>query len=148
MLAAGDELGRTQRGNNNAYCQDNEVSWVDWDLGAGGRALLEFVSQLIRIRKSREAFRARTYTRDIEWLRPEGGAMTDADWHLPFARCLGARFPGEEELLLLTNAHDGEVAFALPEGGWKLLLDTAGERAFAKSYPLQPRSLALLAKAA
>ena len=72
--------------------------------------------------------------------------MTEADWHLPFGRCLGARFP--EELLLLTNAHDGEVAFALPEGDWKLLLDTSGERTFDKTYPLQPRSLALLARAA
>jgi glycogen operon protein len=144
MLLAGDELGRSLHGFNNAYCLDNVTSWVDWDLDAGGRALLDFVCRLIRLRKSHEAFRARTYTHDIEWLRPEGGPMTSGDWHLPFARCLGARFPGTEELLLLTNAHDGEVAFALPAGNWKLLLDTAGERAFETTYPLQPRSLALL----
>ena len=146
MLLAGDELGRTQLGNNNAYCHDSELSWVDWDLDAGGRALLEFVARLISIRKAHAAFRVRAYTHDIEWLRPEGGSLTEADWHLPFARCLGARFPGEEELLLLMNSHDGEVAFALPEGGWRLLIDTAGERAFERGYPLQPRSLALLGK--
>jgi glycogen operon protein len=147
MIRMGDEFGHSQKGNNNAYCQDSEVSWIDWDLDAGGRALLEFVVQVVRIRKSHETFRPRAYIHDIEWLRPEGGTMTEADWHLPFGRCLGARFPGDEELLLLTNAHDGEVAFVLPEGGWKLLLDTSGERPFERSYPLQPRSLALLARA-
>jgi glycogen operon protein len=147
MLLAGDELGRTQQGNNNAYCQDNELSWVDWDLDAGGRALVDFVARLVRIRKSHEAFRPRTYVHDMEWLRPEGGAMTEADWHVPFARCLGVRFPGEG-LLLLMNAHDGEIAFSLPEGNWTVLLETSGERDFGAAYPLQPRSLALLKKIA
>ena len=151
MLLAGDELGRTQRGNNNAYCHDSELSWVDWDLDASGRALLEFASRLVGIRQSHAAFRKRTYERDIAWLAPHGGPLTEAEWQLPFARCLAALYPAagadEEDLLLLLNAHDGEVAFTLPEGGWKFLLDTAGERAFERTYPLQSRSLALLSKA-
>jgi pullulanase/glycogen debranching enzyme len=69
--------------------------------------------------------------------------MSDADWKLPFARCLGMAVA---DLLLLLNAHDGNIDFVLPEGPWEALLDTAGERAFDRNYPLQPRSLALLVK--
>jgi glycogen operon protein len=153
MLVAGDELGRTQEGNNNAYCQDNELSWIEWGLDDGGRKLLEFTAQVVRLRAAHPAFKRRSYSDDIVWLAPLGGEMSDADWKLPFARCIGALFP-EEDLLLLLNAHDGEIGFALPEGAWRLLLDTvwerardrADERAFDKSYPLQPRSLALLVK--
>jgi glycogen operon protein len=151
MLVAGDELGRTQEGNNNAYCQDNELSWLDWGLDSAGRELLEFVARLVRLRATHPAFKKRTYSKDIAWLAPDGGEMSDADWKLPFARCTGALFPGEEDLLLLLNAHDGEIGFALPEGAWNALLDTTGERAgnrpFEKSYPLQPRSVVLLLKA-
>jgi glycogen operon protein len=154
MLVAGDELGRTQQGNNNAYCQDNELSWLEWGLDAPGRELLDFTARAVRLRDAHPAFKKRSYSNDILWLAPHGGAMSDADWKLPFARCIGALFSGEEELLLLLNAHDGEIGFALPGGAWNVLLDTAGERAgeragesaFDKSYPLRPRSLALLVK--
>jgi glycogen operon protein len=150
MLVAGDELGRTQEGNNNAYCQDNELSWLEWGLDAPGRELLEFTARVVRLRNTYQAFKKRNYSKDIVWLTPRGEEMTDADWKQPFARCTGALLPAEEDLLLLLNAHDGEIGFALPEGAWKLLLDTAGERAgeraFDRNYPLQPRSLALLVK--
>jgi isoamylase len=153
MLVAGDELGRTQEGNNNAYCQDNELSWLEWGLDALGRQLLEFVAAAIKLRKEHAAFRVRNFSQDISWLTPLGEQMTDADWKQPFARCLGMAV---SDLLLLLNAHDGEIGFALPGGPWEVLLDTssdtsrdtdtAGARAFEKSYPLQERSLALLVK--
>jgi glycogen operon protein len=158
MLLAGDELGRSQQGNNNAYCQDSELSWLDWDLDAAGRALLDFTARAISLRKEHAAFRARKYSKDIAWLTPHGGEMTEADWRLPFGRCVGALICGErleerddqgrplrdDDLLLLLNAHDGEVAFSLPQGTWKLLLDTCGNREFEQTYSLQGRSLALL----
>jgi isoamylase len=144
MLLAGDELGRTQQGNNNAYCQDSDLSWVDWGLDAGGRDLLEFTVQLARLRNAYQAFRKRSYAKDIVWLAPHGGEMAESDWHLPFARCVGMR---TAEVLVLLNAHDGQIEFALPEEGWECKVDTAGKRAFDKTYPLQGRSLALLVKA-
>jgi glycogen operon protein len=147
MLLAGDELGRTQEGNNNAYCHDSELSWVEWGLDAGGRELLEFTARSIALRKKYPGFRKRNFSRDITWLAPHGGEMTEADWKLPFARCLGALF--DKDLLLLLNAHDGEILFRLPDGPWNLQMDTAGKRNDAeieKAYPLQPRSLALLVK--
>jgi isoamylase len=144
MLLAGDELGRTQQGNNNAYCHDSDLSWVDWGLDAGGRELLELTARLARLRKAHAVFRKRSYEKDIVWLAPHGGEMAEADWRLPFARCAGMR---ASEVLLLLNAHDGEIQFALPEEKWECQLDTAGKRAFDKTYPLQGRSLALLVKA-
>jgi isoamylase len=146
MLLAGDELGRTQGGNNNAYCQDNETSWLDWDLDAAGRALLGFARQLAALRSGHAAFRPRKYEQDIVWLTPHGGEMGEADWNLPFARCIGAQLG--EGLLLLLNAHDGDIPFALPAGSWSLALDTAGEaeQIFAGTYLLQSRSLALLVR--
>ena len=145
MLLAGDELGRSQHGNNNAYCQDNETSWLDWKLDDARRALLAFAARAIALRKAHAAFRKEDYAGDIRWLSPEGHEMTQADWTLPFARCLGARF-AEENLLLILNAHDGEIHFVLPEGAWETLLDTAGEKTgrAEKTYHLQPRSIVLL----
>jgi len=146
MLLAGDELGRTQQGNNNAYCHDNEVSWLDWDLDAGGQALLDFTARLASLRKAHPILRKRTYAEDILWLTPHGGPMTEADWKLPYARCVGAQL--DDDLLLLLNAHDGDVPFALPAGEWSAVLDTAGEaeQIFAANYLLQARSLALLSR--
>jgi glycogen operon protein len=146
MLLAGDELGRTQHGNNNAYCQDNEISWVDWDLAAGGQALLDFTVRLSSLRKNHPFLRKRAYAKDVVWLTPHGGPMPEADWQLPYARCLGAQF--EDGFLLLLNAHDGDIPFALPSGEWSALLDTAGEaeQIFAGNYLLQARSLALLSR--
>ena len=163
MLVAGDELGRTQGGNNNAYCQDNETSWLDWE--GADRALLEFVSKLIALRKKHPSFRRRTYPKpeDTSWLAPEGREMTAQDWELPFARCLGMLMVGQrlaerdehgnpmvdDDLLLLLNAHHEAIDFALPGEGWTAVLDTANDHAApATPYSLQPRSLALLVRPA
>jgi isoamylase len=144
MLLAGDEIGRSQRGNNNAYCQDNELSWLDWNLDADAAALLEFVSAVIRLRKTHAVLRQRSPVKDIIWLRPSGGEMGDQDWQAPFARCLGAQM---RDLLLLLNAHDEPIEFALPGSGWALLLDTSRQAlASGVAYLLQGRSLALLVK--
>jgi glycogen operon protein len=163
MLLAGDETGRTQRGNNNAYCQDNDISWLDWQLDADRESLLAFTRDAIRLRKLHPALRRRTYSRpsDVCWLTPQGGEMTEADWKLPFARCLGMLLLGDrlaergaygapiedDDLLILVNAHHELIEFRLPDEGWRVLVDTSEERlSFAQHYPLQPRSVALLAK--
>jgi len=148
MLLAGDEMGRTQRGNNNAYCQDNEISWLDWDLDAGGRELIGFVASLNCLRSRYPALRRRHYARpgELRWLKPQGGEMAEDDWRSPFARCLGMLVPGAEDLLLLLNAHDERIEFALP-GRWRLLLDTSEEKPPGETYPLDGRSLALLVTA-
>ncbi len=152
MVLAGDEMGRTQRGNNNAYCQDNEVSWVNWDLKPDGRELLVFARQLIRLNKHHAVFRRRyffqgrrikgTGVKDIIWLAPEGREMTDEEWQQSSARSLGLFMAGEEldeydergrplrdeNFLLLLNAHDDEIAFMLPsyrpDTGWEVVIDT------------------------
>src|SRR5688572_25619258 len=161
LLLAGDELGRTQLGNNNAYCQDNELSWLDWE--RADRELLEFVTGLLKLRKRHALLRRRTYPKpeDTTWLTPEGRDMTEQDWKLPFARCLGMLMVGQrlaerdehgnpildDDLLLLLNAHHDAVEFVLPEGAWAVLLDTsANALSSGKTYPLQARSLVLLAR--
>jgi isoamylase len=171
MLLAGDEMGRTQRGNNNAYCHDGPMSWLDWELDSDAQALLAFTRQLIRLRGEHALFRRRTYFRgravrdpamkDISWLNPDGEEMSDHDWNKTFARALGvlisgrglterdeyARLVEDDDVLLLLNAHDGDIAFSLPPGGWDLLVDTAGQApAGGASYSLKARSLALLVK--
>jgi isoamylase len=162
MLVAGDELGRTQQGNNNAYCQDNEISWLDWE--GADRALLAFTRKVLVLRKKHPLFRRRTYPRpeDTSWLAPEGREMTEQDWKLPFARCVGMLMVGQrlaerdergapildDDLLLLVNAHHEAIDFHLPAERWTVLLDTARTEASpaARTYPLEARSLALLAK--
>jgi len=160
MLLAGDELGRTQRGNNNAYCQDNPVSWLDWD--EADRNLLEFVKTLIGIRKQHPLLRRRAYPKpeDTVWLSPEGREMSEQDWKLPFARCLGMLMAGQrlaerdecgaaledDDLLLLLNAHHDAIEFRLPDSAWEVLLDTAQGRLAERIYALQARSLALLVR--
>lgn len=152
MLLGGDEFGRTQRGNNNAYCQDNEIGWVDWN-GRTPRdhAFQEFVRTLVRLRAEHPAFRRRHFLRaepdedgrapNIVWLSPEGREMAPRDWDLPYARCVGllladdgAVEPGPEGqpdrddvFLLLLNADAQPVHFVLPPPteGWKVCLDTA-----------------------
>ena len=161
MLVAGDELGRTQRGNNNAYCQDNETSWLDWE--GADRELMQFVIRLVELRKRHPSFRRRTYPKpeDTAWLAPEGREMVEQDWKLPYARCFGMLMVGQrlaerdehgnamvdDDLLLLLNAHHEAIEFKLPGEGWTAVLDTAiGPPASAAPYPLQPRSLALLVR--
>ena len=160
MLTAGDELGRTQRGNNNAYCQDNEVSWLDWE--GMDRELLAFTQQVLALRKRHPLFRRRTYPRpeNTSWLTPEGREMKDEDWKLPFARCLGVLMIGQrlaerdergnpvadDDLLLLLNAHHEPIDFALPGEGWEPVLSTAEGLISGRAYSLQGRSMALLAR--
>ena len=148
MLLAGDEFGRTQQGNNNAYCQDNEISWVNWDIGEVGLELAEFTRKLIALRKSfpilrRSRFLTGEYNpdldvKDVRWLTP---AATDIeDWHDGNARCFGMLIDGRAQAtgikrpamdatgLLVLNAHHDVVNFKLPEvmGGtiWRCLADT------------------------
>jgi glycogen operon protein len=152
MLLHGDEIGRTQGGNNNAYCQDNETSWVDWDLDETRRQLLEFTRFLIQIRHQHPVFRRRKFfqgratrgseVKDITWFRPDGNEMVDEDWNNPETRCFGFRLAGDalneldkrgnpivdDTVLILLNAHYEPLPFVLPdyksEAHWELLLDT------------------------
>ncbi|HSV20897.1 MAG TPA: glycogen debranching protein GlgX [Casimicrobiaceae bacterium] len=182
MLLAGDELGRSQGGNNNAYCQDNEISWVHWLLDGESQALQSFTERVIALRNKHPLFRRRTFFRgravhesdakDIVWLNPDGGEMTDEEWNSGFARSLGAHLSGrglterdehgkpveDDDLLLLINAHDDVVPFRLPTAGngapWLVRLDThtgdgqPEQESFApdSEYPLQGRSLVLLCR--
>jgi len=154
MLLGGDEMGRTQRGNNNAYCQDNEISWVNWALTDEDRDLLEFTTYMISLRRSQRVLQRRHFfqgrsirgagVKDIHWYGPSGEELSDADWDTHFARSLGVRLnpvaeaPGSESsdaandtLLLLFNAHHDRVRFVLPaepERRWERLVDTSRRR--------------------
>ncbi len=167
MLQAGDEFARTQAGNNNAYCQDNEISWVDWRLRSANHELLDFVRLLARLRRLHVEFRRETFlkgaasragVKDVTWLNVRGIEMTQGEWHDPQLRTLGIWF-GEhtgsvEHLLLLVNSADAEQSVGLPpapaEGPWICLFDTAKEGNAAKglgsarSYALEAHSVALL----
>ena len=116
LLLAGDEHGRTQRGNNNAYCQDNQISWVDWSLAGGDDDLTEFVASLCRLRLSAPALRRRRFFREgeIEWMRPDGEPMTDADWTNPEARAIAVTAP-DGAFLLLVNGWWEPLEFTLPQ---------------------------------
>jgi len=153
MLLSGDALGHTQSGNNNAYCQDNEISWIDWSKESADVNLLSFVQRLIALRKSHPVFRRRNFfqgrsikgvgVKDILWLRPDGREMTDEEWGKESARSLGVFLAGEgldeqderaqpikdQNFLLLMNAHHEGVSFLLPTVAsgmcWIVLIDTA-----------------------
>jgi isoamylase len=167
MLQAGDEFARTQRGNNNAYCQDNEISWVDWRLLSANQDLVQFVRLLATVRRQhielrRETFlkgtASRTGVKDVSWMHARGGEMTQNDWHDGNARTLGALFGNRNNachrLLFLLNASDGAVEFSMPVippgASWSCRFDTAREdvevRAvdFARYYPLVANSAVLL----
>jgi len=167
LLQAGDEIGRTQGGNNNAYCQDNEISWVDWRLRAANHDLLEFVRLLAQLRRRHIEFRRETFlkgtasragVKDVTWLNVRGTEMTQSEWQDANQRTLGIWFGEQagavEHLLLLVNAADSEQPFVLPvapaHGPWICLFDTALEGlaanslGMAKNYALKSRSVALL----
>ncbi|MDD5462260.1 MAG: glycogen debranching protein GlgX [Methylococcales bacterium] len=152
MLLAGDEMGRTQLGNNNAYCQDNEISWVNWDLQSEEQELLAFVQRLIHFREQHPVFHRQHFfqgrpikgagIRDIIWLNPNGEEMGQDEWNQSLAYCLGVFLGGEalderdehdmpihdNDFLLLLNAHNEAITFTLPSYKtnirWQLVLDT------------------------
>src|SRR5262245_15225454 len=153
MISGGDELGRTQAGNNNAYCQDNEISWSNWDLSPSDRDFLDFTRRVIRIWKENPVLRRRKFfqgrrirgaeVQDIAWLDASGREMTDSMWNAPDVRRLGVRLNGDaiyelnergerivgDTLILLLNAGEQPIAFTLPatapEERWETLIDTA-----------------------
>ena len=153
MICGGDEMGRTQGGNNNAYCQDNEVSWISWELSEHDRSLLEFTRRVAKLRREHPNFRRRKFFRgreirgsdvkDAAWYRPDGNEMTDQEWNAGFVRCFGMALGGnameewdergqqvsDDTFLLLLNADGGALDFTLPDfgraSGWAVVLDTA-----------------------
>jgi isoamylase len=152
MILAGDEFGRTQQGNNNAYCQDNEISWVDWPHVDDTRAaaLLEFTKGVLALRKQYPILRRNRFLRgewneelglkDATWINPSGVEMSDGDWALPSARCFAVILDGrapisgigrrssDVTLLMIANAHFEPVKFKMPPttGGtqWDKIMDT------------------------
>jgi isoamylase len=123
LLLGGDELGRTQRGNNNAYCQDNEISWIDWMQADGD--LFEFATRVCRLRREHEVFRRTRFfaAGELRWLRPDGQEMEAVDWSNPGARAVAV---GGADGLLLVNAWWEPLSFRLPDDRtWTVELDTA-----------------------
>jgi glycogen operon protein len=153
MLLHGDELGRTQGGNNNAYAQDNETSWVDWERAKENWTLTEFTAAVSKLRRKHQVFRRRRFfqgqpvrrseLRDIAWFRPEGGEMSDEDWDRGYVRSVGMFLNGDgipdrdargarvhdDSFLVLFNGSDKDLAFAVPDASyaetWQVVLDTA-----------------------
>jgi glycogen operon protein len=152
MLSHGDELGRTQQGNNNAYCQDNPVSWIDWRLTTLQQELLQFTRTLFSIRAGNPVLRRRTFFRqdaglpagkDLVWLRPDGHEMTATEWNDPGNHVLGMLIRGEatdevdergrrvtgNAILLLLNGGARSKPFCLPQlgrsGSWSEILTTS-----------------------
>jgi glycogen operon protein len=153
MICGGDEVGHTQRGNNNAYCQDNHLTWINWSLDDEKKDFLEFVRLVTRIRRDQPVFQRRKFflgrkirgsdMKDISWFGPDGKEMSDEAWNAGFVRCLGMRLAGDvideldergerlfgETLLMLISAHHEPLKFVLPatraEHHWETVLDTS-----------------------
>jgi glycogen operon protein len=131
MIEMGDELWRTVGGNNNPYCQDSELNWIDWQPGPEGQAMLEHVKALSALRREHGAFRRRDFLtgKDITWLRPGGGEMMDADWQSPLFAALAFRLDGgteDDSFTVLMNGEQAPTTFKLPPGAWRFVLDTTG----------------------
>jgi glycogen operon protein len=140
MIRHGDEMGQSQAGNNNAYCQDNEISWLDWE--NADEEFLAFCADLVHFRSRHPVFRRRRFFEgepifggelsDVAWFRPDGAEMTDEDWHAGFAKTLAVFLNGDalpdpdprgrrlrdDSFLLLFNAHHDDVTFTLPSREW------------------------------
>jgi len=174
MILAGDELGRTQTGNNNAYCQDNAVSWVDWS--AVDEEMLAFVRTIVRLRRDHPVFRRGRFLdgkrlpnsvlKDIVWITPDGREMTPPDWQLPYARSLGFILGGgavtsetgrpDDTFLILLNAYHETIPYTLPPAtlgqAWEVVVDTSDPTpprpapacAAGVTFAVKPRSLAVL----
>ena len=163
MLLAGDELGRTQQGNNNPYCQDNEISWVNWD--EADNDLSEFVRVLTELRRDHPVFRRRRFFRgapgrggmgDIAWFSASGEHMTDDAWNASHGKAIAVVLNGDaitepdahgqglvdDSFLLLFNASPDEVSFKAPgppyEGAWEIVLDTAMSQCIGAVLVTQP----------
>jgi glycogen operon protein len=162
MLVGGDEFGRTQKGNNNAYCQDNEISWFDWNLADWQKELAEFTKRMIAMRKEHPVFRRPEYfqgrripganVKDMLWFDVDGSEMTQENWGNGVARCLGVLLSGDaldvrdihgepvrdDTFVVLFNAHHEPMKFTLPgkqQVHWELLIDTRYENGFPAQAP-------------
>ena len=180
MMYAGDDMGHTQMGNNNAYCQDNPTSWLNWNLQPQDRDLLAFVQRMINLRKRHPVFRRRHFfqgrpikganVKDVLWLNSNGNEITEDQWHDPSLLRLGmflsglgleetdecGRKVGDENFLVLLNAHHEDVGFTLPAfhpgARWIAWMDTSREAGMRSvgtydggaAYPLQARSMVVL----
>ena len=172
LLLGGDEFGRSQDGSNNAYCQDNELTWFDWGAAADNADLIEFTARLCRLREHHPVFRRHQFLQgkpapettpdDLDWCRPDGDPMTPDDWGASFARAVtmalsgatGRHTPADDPFLLMLNAWWEQLDFSLPESlrrlDWEVELDTADPEV--RGQPLDPggtvpvtaRSLVLL----
>jgi glycogen operon protein len=169
MLLGGDELGRTQQGNNNAYCQDNDVSWFDWQLDGRGQRLLEFTRRLVGLRREHPELRRRKFfqgrvlcaagMKDLAWLHPDGREIAAEDWSRLSVSAFAFRLCGQamddvddrgkrimgRTLLVLFNAEPRAVDFVLPDpapgGSWQVLVDTAQDEPVPKPTLLEPGTL-------
>jgi glycogen operon protein len=174
MLVAGDEIGRTQGGNNNAYCQDNEVSWFDWSDTREHWTLLEFTQRLTALRARHPIFRRRRWFQgrpihgqgcnDVEWFRPDGTPMTDEDWSSGFAKSVAIFLNGDaipdpdvrgervvdDSFLVLFNAHYEPIDFVMPEPAfgerWDVEIDTNDPMLFTPRSVKTGESLAVEAR--
>ncbi len=159
MLVAGDEFGRTQRGNNNAYCQDNELSWVHWSLDEAARAQVEFVQRLTALRRDYPILRRNRFltgeynaeldVKDVTWIDASGVEMREETWRDASTHCFGMMIDGRAQptgirhkgsdatVLIVLNAHFETVEFIMPRcaGGsrWSLLIDTNHEHQIASA---------------
>jgi glycogen operon protein len=166
MFLAGDEIGRTQQGNNNAYCQDNEISWLNWERMDAEKDFVGLVRKVIFLRQNHPVFRRRHFflgraikgvgVKDILWLRPDGREMTDQEWNQEHARTLGLFLSGsavdeidergqlitDENFVLLMNAHHEQIPFCLPTVAsgmaWVTLLDTSFDSARSPGTEYEP----------
>lgn len=154
MLLVGDEIGHTQQGNNNSYCQDNEITWLNWDLDEPRQKLLEFTRFVIQLSQQQPVLQRQKFfqgreirgseIKDLTWFRPDGQEMSQEDWDNPETRCFGLRLAGDaidemdsrgnpivgDTLLILLNSHHEPISFVLPDPEkalWQLLLDTREE---------------------
>ena len=153
MILAGDEIGRTQHGNNNAYCQDNEISWFDWE--AADRGLLEFTRRVVQLKRGHPVFQRRRWFKgrplhgkdvaDIAWFRPDGQPMSEEDWQVGFVKSIAVFLNGDalrdlddtgerlrdESFLLVFNAHHEALPYTMPPeafgGEWSVVVDTTTE---------------------
>ncbi len=168
MIRSGDELSQTQLGNNNVYCQDTPLGWLDWRMTDEQADFLHFTKQCVKLWKSQPVLQRRQFfqgreirgkeVRDVLWLTPQGREMTDFDWHAGYVRCLGMRLEGQmhdeiddrgrhitgDTLLVLMNSHHEAIPFRLPDHEedefWQPLLDSAQQPLYRRlwSHDLYP----------